>query len=559
MEPADLVFIGGDIITLDECNPTAEALAVKGEKIVAVGKLAEILDRIGRHTEVVYLNNQTLLPGFIEAHQHPVLMVFQRSSAMTNVSGYYYRTADEILRKINETVAAADPTKAWPIFLGWDPELVPDLPKLSADYLDNISTTIPIVIIAQNGHSAWVNHRALDIANITDETPDPPGGRFVRTEDGKLTGQLLEEPAMIAVLGHAPQPTDHELRVAIRQQWNAYARKGFTTIAELAYRSDRTDGLLEEEALTDDCPIRLALYMVGDSSEPSFQNTDKLWLAGVKYWADGSPHAGTMAVRSPYLNSYVTEVLSFPSPPSYGLLIWETDVLLKKVKYYHEKGMQVSIHAHGERAIEQALQMYTQLMPEGSDRRHRIEHMGLATDAQLAMCGRLGVATSMFVYHLYFYAKSFQDYILGEDRTRRWAALALAIKHGCRLSIHQDHPTIPGPPLPFANMKTAITRTQRDNESEVFGPEYCISIHEAIKAYTIGPAWQLFREKELGSLSVGKLADLVILSDNPYKVAPEKLESIRVVETYLGGHCNNLSQAQLLPFKKMHLKIEKQD
>ena len=544
-EDADIIFFGGDIVTMDERNPNAEALAVRNGKVVAVGTIKHVFKLAGSKTEVIYLNQQTLMPGFIEAHQHVVVMAMSRL-LYTDISGYKYTSAEEVLKVITDKIKAT--SDGWCVFYGWDPELVPDLPKLSTAYLDEMSPTIPIMIIAQNAHSAWVNHKAFEVADSDQSPPPPPDAQFVVDADGKRTGQLLEEPAIRYMVSLAPQPTPQDIRHEIDEQWKDCAKRGFTTVTELAYTScPGMDMLLQAKASEEDCPIRLALYKVG-SGKVSVKNTEKLWLAGAKYWADGSPHAGSMAVREPYLKSAITEALSFPEPPNnYGHLNWDTEKLLEEVRSCHDEGLQVAIHAQGERAIEQALTVYRQLpVCVKDDRRHRLEHLALATDAQLAECARLGVTPSMFVFHLYYYATVFRDFILGEERTNRFAPLALAIKHGCRLSIHQDSPFISGPPEPFTNMKTAITRTQRDNSEVVFGPEYRINIDEAVKAYTTGPAWQLFREHELGSLEVGKFADLVVLSANPYKVPPEKLEDIKVVETYLAGHCNGISKTHVL-------------
>ena len=179
------------------------------------------------------------------------------------------------------------------------------------------------------------------------------------------------------------------------------------------------------------------------------------------------------------------------------------------------------------------------------DKPHRVEHAVLATEDALARAAKLNLAVSFFVYQLYFYAKTFEEHIFGEDRTKRLSPLSLATKYGIRWTIHQDQPGFPGPPLPFANMKTAVTRTQRDDEDTVYGPEYRVSIDEAVKAYTINAAWQLHKEDTLGSLTKNKKADLVILSQNPYKVDPKKLDEIQVVQTFLNGRPTNASENYL--------------
>lgn len=155
---------------------------------------------------------------------------------------------------------------------------------------------------------------------------------------------------------------------------------------------------------------------------------------------------------------------------------------------------------------------------------------------------KLDLALSFFVQHLYFYAKAYSESIFGTKRTNRWAPLSLANKHKLCWTIHQDHPSFPLPLEPFANMMTAVTRTRKGAPKVVYGKEYCVSIQDALKAYTINAAWQIHKERELGSLTVGKKADLVILSENPLKVDPFKLVDIKVIETYLDGSCNNVKQ-----------------
>ena len=198
--------------------------------------------------------------------------------------------------------------------------------------------------------------------------------------------------------------------------------------------------------------------------------------------------------------------------------------------------------------IKYALIVTMQVMnkyPEPKDMRHRIEHLGLATADAISRAAQVNLALSFFVCHLYFYAKTFANFYLGEERTNRWTPLSVATKHGMRWTIHQDNPAFPSPPLPFANMKTAVTRTQRDDSQTVYGPEYRVSIDEAVKAYTINAAWQLHKDDLLGSLTENKKADLVILSHNPYKVDPFQLEDIQVIDTFLDGRPINASQAYM--------------
>ena len=166
LNQADLIFYGGDIITMDESNPSVEALAVKQDKIVEAGKLGDIWTLKGPSTQVIYLDQKTLLPGFIEPHQHAVLMAEFRS--WVNVGAYYYNTFDEIEAKIKDEIAKADSEAdplPWCVFFGWDPELIEDMPTLNADFLDGFSKDIPILVLAQNLHVCWANHKALEVRN----------------------------------------------------------------------------------------------------------------------------------------------------------------------------------------------------------------------------------------------------------------------------------------------------------------------------------------------------------------------------------------------------------
>ncbi|XP_027036791.1 uncharacterized protein LOC113665312, partial [Pocillopora damicornis] len=427
---ADVILYGGSIITMDEKNPSAEALAVTGNIITAVGKLDEVFALAGETTKVIYLNQKTLLPGFIEPHTHATALVLV-NTAYTNISGYDYHTYNDVNEKMKETIRKLDTETSplpWALFFGWDPELIPSLPLLSADFLDKVfSSEVPVVVVGQSGHVAWVNRKAFEVANVDDSIENADGGVFVKDDEGHLTGQLFEVYAIERVTSYAPQPTLSDLQTKIKDQWKDFASRGFTTVTEMAYqRNPAFDTLLLKESEQRDCPIRLALYqVVYDQDEPIIEGSDKLWVAGVKVIADGSPHCGTAAVQEPYLNSNLTEILGFPESPQYGTLNYTTDELLEIVQSYHKKGTQIAIHAHGERAIDQVLTVYEQVVSKvPKDTRHRIEHLGLATVDTIARAGELKLALSFFVCHLYFYAKSFTEYIFGRERTDRWTPLS---------------------------------------------------------------------------------------------------------------------------------------
>ncbi|XP_022092691.1 uncharacterized protein LOC110980376 [Acanthaster planci] len=274
----------------------------------------------------------------------------------------------------------------------------------------------------------------------------------------------------------------------------------------------------------------------------------RLWEAGLKLIADGSPHCGTAATREPFMFTPLTETLGFPKAPSYGILNMETDALFDTVKRHHQEGKQIAIHCHGERSCEQVLKVYEKILTQfpNQDNRHRMEHLGLMTVDQIARAGKINLALSFFVDHLRFYALVYKTNIFG-DRVNRWTPISEATKNGITWTIHQDHPTFPGEANPFSNIKTAVTRCTRDDPNTPYGPEYCVSVHEALKAYTVNAAWQLHRDKEIGSIKAGKKADLVVLSENPYDVNPVDLDRIRVIETFVDGRRNKLAKIKTIP------------
>ncbi|EDO47307.1 predicted protein [Nematostella vectensis] len=534
---------------MNDESPKADALAVTGETIAAIGDEDHVFQHAGKNTKFIHLNNQTVMPGLIEPHQHAITVAL--FSKITDISGYYYHSYAEVKARILSEIASVDVTSSDSpspcVFRGWDPEIIRDLPGLNANVIEReFSAAVPVAILGQNLHAGWVNNKAFEVLGIDESVQDTPNAVFGRGKDGKLTGELYEPGAIFLFL----RTKMYNPSKLVQDTWRDYAAAGFTTITDILNMSEADlFQAAKEYARNDSCPLRLAIYHSSGLVEKNGPSTDlcgTFWIAGRKFIADGSPHCGTSATREPYLDNEITRKLSFPPSPNNGILLYETKDLYDKVRLFHDEGRQVAIHAHGERAIDQALEVYEKIQSESdtppSKLRHRIEHLGFVTQAQLVRAGKLGLALSLFVDHLYFYAKSFAQNILGPERTNRWAPLSLATKHGLNWTIHQDHPAFPGPPRPFGNMRTAVTRTQRDDGKTVHGPEYRVTIDEALKAYTINAAWQLHRESDLGSLEPSKKADLVILSADPRDTPPLDLESLRVIDTYIGGRSNGLSK-----------------
>lgn len=541
---ADIIFTGGNIVTMDESKPSVEALAVKGDKIMAVGTKDEILGLKGDSTRVVELTGtQTLMPGFIEPHTHPYLVL--SLSIFTDLSGFTYTSFGQVKKAIKKAVKStkpADPTP-WVIFKGWDPALITDLPPLNAKTLDQLATTkYPVFVLSQAMHSAWLNTKGLEVCNITKATKDPPGGKIVRDHDGNPTGMLKEGTAINLATQKIPRPNAIESAKPAFQALRQYSQNGFTTITEMGTISLdlKTLAMLTFLTLMPECPVRLGVYYPPTSKiKPAIEHINKkLWFPGVKIWADGSPYTGSMAIAEPpYLKTPMTEALDFDfdNYPC-GYLIYESaDVQADTLRPF--SGELLATHCHGERAIDQSLDAYEKLIqsnPENSDHRYRLEHVGLITEEQLRRATQLGVTMTIFVSHVYYYGYALQQGILGE-RAERFAPTSLATTCGqTHWTLHEDSPFFPI--NPFVSMRNSVTREMwKDPSRGVLGPQFRSTIEEALKAYTINAAWQLKREGDLGSLTAGKLADLVVLDNNPLVVSPANLANIKVLGTYLGG------------------------
>ena len=545
-QDADLIFTGGTIITMDDNNPTVEALAVKGEKIMAVGKSDAIFRLKGPFTRVVELTGtETLMPGLIDPHTHP--SVVAGLSIFTDLSGFKHSSFAHVKKVIKDAVQHTKPTLAdphpWVLFQGWDPAIITELPSLDAKTLDSLVTAeYPVLVISQALHSAWLNTKGLEVSGITSKTPDPDGGKgkIVHDSHGNPTGMLKEPPAIKIPIAKIPKPGLLKLVKIAFDALQQYSQKGFTTIIEMGIMPLDKKSLVLLSFLSHcaECPVRMGLYYTPENGKPSSHHVNKkLWFPGAKIWADGSPYAGSMAVAEPFLKTPMTEALGFDFEHyPCGYLIYESaDKQASTLEPFADELL--ATHCHGERAIQQSLDAYEQIIqknPGNSDHRYRLEHTGLITEEQLRRATQLGVTVTMFVGHVYYYGVALRDGILGFERAERFAPTNLATSCGQKhWTIHED--ATANPIEPFISMKTCVTREMLKEPRHQLGPQYASTIDEALKGYTINAAWQLKRENDIGSLEVGKLADLVVLSENPKVVKPEHLPAIQVLETYVGG------------------------
>ena len=540
-QTAETVFFGGDIITMDNQTPLADSLAIGDGRILAVGRRSELTPWIGNNTKMIDLAGQTLMPGLIEPHTHPITSALLYD--WTDVSGFNHPSGRDTLNALRDAVEKTVPGK-WIRAFGYDPILNRDLAALTADELDEIAPQNPVFVMIQSMHTSFVNHLALERAGVTDDTPQPEYGEYVKDESGRLTGAIIEQGALLPFLFSTIVESTKNGADLIDEQMKRYARAGYTTIGVMGDFPCFPDAmnLLRQAAEKSGSPLRMAFM---DKSTDLENNTpanlgpdsDRFKNVGVKFWYDGSPYTGNMFLDQPFLNSNLMQKgLGVPRDTcGYSMLPKET--LHRLVQKYHDQGAQIAIHGQGDRAIRDIIDVYEAVLQASprQDHRHRIEHGALFPLDQMRRATELGLTTSWHVNHIHYYGEALRDDIVGPERSKNLMPMGSARQWGHVNSMHNDSPMYPAEP--FKLIRTAVTRATRNGD--IIGPDQAISVMDALKAVTINAAWQMFMEDIIGSLTPGKRADLTVLSDNPLNVEPMQLDRIKVIETWSDGkRCN---------------------
>ncbi|MCW5603161.1 MAG: amidohydrolase [Burkholderiales bacterium] len=534
MRHAETIFRGGRVITMDEGLPVAEAVAIVGGRIVAVGTVSEIESLAAPRTRIVDLEGGVLMPGFIEAHGHPATEAIFSFPPATDVRPFFCERYEDVIAKIRERASKA-PVGEFLFFRGLDAVLhrLPRAPTYQD--LDQWAPDNPIVIQANSGHAAWANSAALAFLGIGDDTPDPPGGHYQRDSNGRLTGKAVEL-GVHAFLAPLMKHGMAEFRKSnVLALFSRYASHGLTMASDQGFVAENAD-LYRTVAASGEARVRIRAYVRGHHGTVPFkrgEGDDSFRVIGVKLTADGSPWVGNIAVSEPYLNTDTTLTMMGLPENNRGGLNWADEKLQKFIDYYSGLGWQLSVHAHGDRAVEQVLRCYAQALENHprTDHRFRIEHCGAITDAQINRAVELGVLVSFFPAHVYWWGENMRHDMFNLDTAERWMPMRSAERAGMRFSLHNDGMVTP--PNPLLNIRTAVTRLTR--AGNVLGAQYRITLHNALKAHTINAAYQLFMEHESGSISPGKSADFVWLGADPYGVVPERLHEIPIRGTWLRG------------------------
>lgn len=533
----DRAFLG-DVVTLDEAAPRASAVLVTGERITFVGDRVEALGLLGTRTVVTELGSRTLLPGFVEPHGHPTTAAVALGDGILDVRPVTLPDAAAVVDALERAVADAGPAGVYAN--GWDPLLQIGLPRPTRAWLDRVSPETPLAIMHNSGHTGYFNSAAARVAGLDETTPDPPGGAFGRDARGALDGTAREMGAVLRIFGHLMVVDDERFVELVRAETARMNRAGITTVADMGY-DPASAGRLQAARDADALTTRLRLYeMSGPQLVSDARPGDGDALVrqvGIKLWADGSPWVGSIAASFDYLDNPTTRELGIV-PPHRGHPTYSPEQLLALSRAYADAGWQLACHAHGDLAIAMTLDAWDRIGDDGTRPalRHRLEHVGAITPALLARARQLDVTASLFVAHLYYWGDVLVDELLGEARGSAWVPARSALDAGLRISFHNDGTVTPAAPL--RNIEVAATRRTRGGR--VLAPQERIDVAEALRAQTIDAAHQLHSEHEIGSIAVGKYADLVVLAANPLDVDPVQaaagsIADIAVVETVLGG------------------------
>jgi predicted amidohydrolase YtcJ len=543
VEPADIIVVHGHVYTENPKQPWAQAVAIYHGKIVAVGDDPEIERRRGMGTKLINAGGKLVLPGFVDCHIH--FMDGSLSLGRVNLEGA--KDPADIQKRLR-AYAAEHPGEDWILGRGWNyamfgPEALPH-----KKYLDELFPNRPVFLEGYDGHTYWANSKALAMAGIARETADPPNGAIVRDpQTGEATG-ALKEAAEDLVAKMIPKPTRAFQLLALRAGMKWANAHGITRVHSAGGDFEFLD-LFDEMRHRGDLTLRMYIAYFLNPPELRPQDLEAMdrgrkkfhddWIdaGAAKFMVDGVVESHTAAMLEPYSDD----------PSVKGKLFWEPSKYKSAVAELDKHGLQLFTHAIGDYGVRTALDAYEEAEARNHkhDRRPRIEHIETITPADIPRFGKLGVIASMQPLHCYPDANTLEVWArnAGPDRaSRAWAWKSIADAGG-RLAFGSDWPVVTL--NPWEGVETAVTRQTSEGQPPAgFVPEQRLTVAQVVEGYTLGAAIAGRREKSEGSIEVGKLGDLIILSQNIFDVEPRKIGATKVVTTIVGGRLVYQSDAK---------------
>lgn len=528
---ADLIFSGGTVITMEAPVKALERdIVVADGRILSLRKRGDWSDLKGPMTTVLDVAGKTLIPGLIDSHNH--MVQFGQNLEAVEVSPDKVKSIEELLEKMKVRAARIPPgewIKAW----GYNEIYLKERVHPTREYLDQACPDHPVRVNRACMHVMAVNSIALKLAGISNKTPDPEGGRIGRHKDGKPNGLLYELGAMNLINRLIPNPSAEDCAQSLSTAANVYLREGLTLVSEagagwsgnpneasgfqVAWKSGKSKlrvsmGLMETT-------YRLFPEDQGVGLVTGFGN-DRLWLGPIKFVLDGSISGRTAALNQPYQGSEQS-----------GVLCEDPESLAKRMERAHRAGFQISVHAIGDRAIDTVLGIYEAIIfryPRAH--RHRIEHAELCPLDFLPRLNKLRIIPVVQPAFIHYFGDSFiKD--LGNDRLPFIFPLKSMLAKGIIVVGSSDRPVTEG--NPWIGIWSAVNRVTATGNH--ISPEESITPAEALRMYTVNGAYANYAEDRLGTLSPGKLADMVVLDENPLEVNPRELRNIHIIRTFIDG------------------------
>ena len=518
---ASLVITGGRVLTMDASDPVAEAIAVRGDRILAVGSNSDMLSLTNASTRRIDATGMTVTPGFIDSHSHPL---FAEEAVGANVNLRRISDVQEALA----AQAARTPPGHWVRGVMYDDTKFEDERPLDRNDIDQAVSDHPVYVGHRGGHTGVVNSMAFEIAGVTNDTPDPEGGRFFR-ENGELTGKVAEHAREVFFQVGTWPVIDR----AVRQQAATIGSKkmaasGLTSTTD-AYGGYDDLVAYQDAREADELYFRMA-FMPGGNS-PVYEGLkmagvrsgfgdEMIRIGAVKFGADGSASERTMYMSTPYEGT-----------DDHGILTMSQEEIYEAVDDAVAHGFRVGIHANGDLTIDMVLNAYERALREhtGPNPRHRIEHCSLVNPSLLERIKASGVVPTPFYTYAHYHGNKWVDY--GEEKMENMFAHKSFLDYGIPVAPASDY--TPGPYEPMMALQSMVTR--KDVRGRVWGPSQRISVTDAMRICTVHGAYASFEEGIKGTLSAGKLADIVILEKDPHDVDPDEIIDIKVVRTILGG------------------------
>ena len=534
-QAAELIYRNGVILTMNDDQPSAEAVAVRDGRIVAVGAEADVLASAGEQTRIVDLAGRTLLPGFVDSHGHAYLIGLQASTANLlpppDGEGRDIASLQALLSDWAADHQEAVSEIGWIVGFGYDDSQLAEQRHPTRDDLDKVSTDIPVIIIHQSGHLGVANSRALQLAGVSAATPDPEGGTFRRRGGSREPNGVLEEYAFFHVLSQLMANFDASDNDAlVVEGTRLLASYGYTTAQEGRAMGESL-AAMQRVADSGRLAVDLVAYpdiLEVDAIQPSRRYSNRFRVGGAKLTIDGSPQGKTAWLREPYFVPPDGQGQDYRGYPAI-----DEKTTFDAVDKAYANGWQILAHANGDAAIDRFIEAVRRARAghPGVDNRPVLIHGQVLRKDQVGQLKELGIFPSLFPMHTFYWGDWHRQSVLGPERAENISPTGWVLQQQMMFGTHHDAPVA----LPDSMRVLSATVTRKSRSGRVLGPEHRVPVATALKAMTIWPAWQHFEEDNKGSVEVGKLADFVILSDNPLSVPPDELADITVLETIKEG------------------------